>query len=77
MGKLTSLCTLLTMSDAIVHILPEVAGTSASFASSAAIVRFGNNTSYYDSPVFFTLAGVSWYFMTSSPRDQVRPSGVL
>jgi hypothetical protein len=56
------------MSDAIVHVLYEVAGTSAAFASSAAITRFGNNTSYFMSPVLFTLAGVAWYFITPTAK---------
>ena len=46
------------------HVLYEIAGTSAAFASSAAITRSGNNTSYFISPVLFTLAGVAWYFIT-------------
>jgi hypothetical protein len=50
-----------------VHVLYEVAGTSAAFASSAAITRFGNNYSYFMSPIFFALAGVCWYFIT--PRQ--------
>jgi hypothetical protein len=63
--------------DAIVHVLYEVAGTSAAFASSAAIVRFGNNTSYFMSPVLFTLAGVAWYFITPTPREKVQNNSEL
>lgn len=51
--------------DAMTHVLYEVAGTSGAFASSAAISRFGNNTSYMLSPIFFTLAAAIWYFISA------------
>jgi hypothetical protein len=63
--------------DAIVHVLYEVAGTSAAFASSAAITRFGNNTSYFMSPVLFTLAGVARSFITPTARFNGKPSSEL
>jgi hypothetical protein len=63
--------------DAIVHVLYEVAGTSAAFASSAAITRFGNSTSYFMSPVLFTLAGVAWLFITPTTRLPEKPSSEL
>lgn len=69
--------TLADSADAIVHVLYEVAGTSAAFASSAAITRFGNNTSYFMSPVLFTLAGVAWFFITPTARLHVKPSSEL
>jgi hypothetical protein len=46
--------------DATVHIFYEVAGTAGAFASSSAISRFGNNYSFFLTPVFFTFAGVSF-----------------
>jgi hypothetical protein len=36
----------------------EVAGTAGAFASSSAISRFGNNYSFFMTPVFFAFAGV-------------------
>lgn len=54
--------------DATVHILYEVAGTAGAFASSSAISRFGNNTSYFLSPVFFTFAAVFWWFIIPTPK---------
>lgn len=42
------------------HVLYEVAGTSGAFASSSAISRFGNNYSFFLSPVFFCLGGLLW-----------------
>ena len=51
--------------DAMVHILYEVAGTSGAFASSAAISRFGNNYSFFMSPIFFTCAGLTWIWISA------------
>ncbi|KAG7439275.1 uncharacterized protein BT62DRAFT_770006 [Guyanagaster necrorhizus] len=50
--------------DATVHIFYEVTGTAAAFASSSAISRFGNNYSFFLSPVFFALAGAVWFFVS-------------
>ncbi|ORY89072.1 major facilitator superfamily domain-containing protein [Leucosporidium creatinivorum] len=46
--------------DATVHVLYEVAGTAGAFASSSAISKFGNNYSFFLSPVFFCLGGLLW-----------------
>ncbi|KAF9445895.1 MFS general substrate transporter [Macrolepiota fuliginosa MF-IS2] len=46
--------------DAIVHVLYEVAGTAGAFGSSSAISRWGNNYSFFLTPVFFTLAAGIW-----------------
>jgi len=51
--------------DATVHIFYEVAGTSGAFASSSAISRFGNNYSFFLTPVFFTFAGLLWLVISS------------
>jgi hypothetical protein len=42
----------------LISIPPEISGTGGAFASSAAISRFGNNYSFFLTPVFFTFAGV-------------------
>ncbi|KAH7100169.1 hypothetical protein BKA62DRAFT_706967 [Auriculariales sp. MPI-PUGE-AT-0066] len=54
--------------DALVHVMYEISGTAGAFATSAAISRFGNNYSFMLSPIFFTLAGLVWYFITPIPN---------
>jgi MFS family permease len=51
--------------DATVHIFYEIGGTAGAFASSSAISRFGNNYSFFLTPVFFSLAGVIWLFIST------------
>ncbi|PPQ82284.1 hypothetical protein CVT25_008434 [Psilocybe cyanescens] len=51
--------------DAVVHIFYEVAGTSGAFSSSSAITRFGNNYSFFMTPVFFASAGAIWIFIST------------
>ncbi|EAU87946.2 hypothetical protein CC1G_01593 [Coprinopsis cinerea okayama7 len=51
--------------DATVHIFYEIAGTGGAFASSSAISRFGNNYSFFMTPVFFTFAGAIWLFIST------------
>jgi len=55
--------------DATVHIFYEISGTAGAFASSSAISRFGNNYSFFLTPVFFTIAGIIWFFV-SIPRGE-------
>ncbi|KAJ3514270.1 hypothetical protein NLJ89_g2469 [Agrocybe chaxingu] len=59
--------------DATVHIFYEVAGTSGAFASSSAISRFGNNYSFFLTPIFFTAAGALWLIISTlsfkSPKE--------
>jgi MFS family permease len=52
--------------DATVHIFYEVAGTAGAFASSSAISRFGNNYSFFLTPVFFCIAAAIWIFISAS-----------
>lgn len=56
--------------DATVHVFYEIAGTAGAFASSSAISRFGNNYSFFLTPVFFTLAGGIWLWVTRLSFDQ-------
>lgn len=49
--------------DATVHVCYEIAGTSGAFASSSAISRFGNNYSFFMTPIFFLAAGAMWAFI--------------
>lgn len=51
--------------DAVVHIFYEVAGTSGAFATTYLVLKFGNNYSFFITPVFFTLACVAWSFITT------------
>jgi hypothetical protein len=50
--------------DSVVHILYEVAGTAGAFTSTALILKFGYNYSYFLSPVLFCLAAVAWAFIS-------------
>jgi hypothetical protein len=54
--------------DATVHVFYEITGTIGAFASSSAISKFGNNYSFFLTPVFFTIAGIFWFFI-SLPRN--------
>ncbi|KAG8956397.1 hypothetical protein FRC03_010893 [Tulasnella sp. 419] len=51
--------------DATVHIFYEVAGTAGAFASAALITRLGNNYAFIVTPIFFTLAAISWSFISA------------
>ncbi|KAF9555664.1 MFS general substrate transporter [Agrocybe pediades] len=69
--------------DATVHIFYEVAGTAGAFASSTSISQFGNNYSFFMSPVFFALAGTAWLFVStlsfkdgSAVREELEQAGL-
>jgi hypothetical protein len=51
------------LADREVHICNEVAGTGAAFATTALILRFGNNYSFFITPPFLAVAGIAWYFV--------------
>ncbi|KAH6912104.1 hypothetical protein BKA70DRAFT_1422830 [Coprinopsis sp. MPI-PUGE-AT-0042] len=51
--------------DATVHIFYEVAGTAGAFSSASAISRWGNNYSFFLTPVFFAFAGATWLFISA------------
>ncbi|TFK68770.1 MFS general substrate transporter [Pluteus cervinus] len=51
--------------DATVHVFYEVAGTIGAFVSASAISRFGNNYSFFLTPVFFSFAAIIWAFISS------------
>lgn len=61
--------------DATVHVFYEIVGTSAAIASSAAITKFGNNYSFFLTPVFFVFAGITWFFV-SIPRSSANAAGL-
>ena len=58
--------------DAMIHTLYEVAGTVGAFASSAALQRFGNNYSFLFTPIFFTMAGTIWFYVSSNNTGSTR-----
>ncbi|KAF5355563.1 hypothetical protein D9758_006322 [Tetrapyrgos nigripes] len=61
--------------DATVHVFYEVAGTAGAFASSSAIQRFGNNYSFFLTPIFFTFAGGIWITLsrgTTGPKNEAK-----
>lgn len=51
--------------DATVHIFYEIAGTAGAFSSSSAISRWGNNYSFFLTPVFFAFAGGIWILISA------------
>ncbi|QDS69048.1 hypothetical protein FKW77_009786 [Venturia effusa] len=57
--------------DALVHIFYEIAGTAGAFCTALALIpRFGNNYSFLITPVFFTLACVTWFFIGEEKREK-------
>lgn len=57
-----------------------MAGTSGAFASSSAISRWGNNYSFFLTPVFFTFAGGIWMFISvlnhNSADEELEQAGL-
>ncbi len=52
--------------DAFVHIFYEIAGVSGAFATGIGLIpRLGNNYSFIITPIFFTLAAIVWFFISS------------
>lgn len=51
--------------DAIVHIFYEVSGTAGAFATTYLVLRFGNNYSFFITPILFTCACVIWSFVST------------
>jgi hypothetical protein len=44
-------------------MMNEAVGTGAAFATTALILRFGNNYSFFITPPFLAIAGVCWLFV--------------
>ncbi|RPB29429.1 MFS general substrate transporter [Terfezia boudieri ATCC MYA-4762] len=51
--------------DAIVHIFYEIAGTVGAFTTTYLVLRFGNNYSFFITPIFFTCACILWSFVST------------
>lgn len=52
--------------DALVHIFYEIAGTAGAFCTGLGLIpSLGNNFSFIITPIFFTLAAVTWYFVSN------------
>lgn len=52
--------------DAMVHIFYEVAGTSGAFCTALGLIpALGNNFSFIITPICFTLAAITWYFVSN------------
>lgn len=51
--------------DATVHIFYEVAGTGGAIATTYLVLQFGNNYSFFVTPVFFTAACIIWSFIST------------
>jgi hypothetical protein len=53
--------------DALVHIFYEVAGTAGAFVTALVLIpRFGNNFSFIITPICFTTAAITWFFIEES-----------
>lgn len=51
--------------DSLVHIFYEVSGTAGSFATGLALIpKLGNNYAFIITPILFTMAGITWYFIS-------------
>jgi hypothetical protein len=52
--------------DALVHIFYEVAGTAGAFCTALGLIpALGNNMSFIITPICFTLAAITWYFVSN------------
>lgn len=52
--------------DALVHMFYEVAGTAAAFCTALGLIAtLGNNMSFIVTPICFTLASITWYFVSN------------
>lgn len=61
--------------DAMVHVFYEVAGTSGSFCTALALIpRFGNNYSFIITPICFSLAAMSWFFISIPNFQSEKPT---
>jgi MFS family permease len=51
--------------DAMVHIFYEVSGTGGAFCTALALIpKLGNNMSFIITPIFFTFASITWWFIS-------------
>jgi len=63
--------------NAMVEIFYEIAGTGGAFCTALALIpRFGNNMSFIITPICFTLASITWFFI-SSLNFQKPPRSVM
>ncbi|KAF4636112.1 hypothetical protein G7Y89_g1975 [Cudoniella acicularis] len=52
--------------NAMVEIFYEISGTGGAFCTALALIpRFGNNMSFIITPICFTLASITWFFISS------------
>ena len=64
--------------DAMVHIFYEVSGTAGAFCTALALIpRFGNNFSFLITPIFFSLAACTWYFVDTDLGAQSDKTEVM
>lgn len=51
--------------DALVHIFYEISGTGGAFCTALALIpALGNNFSFLITPICFTFASITWFFIT-------------
>ena len=64
--------------DAMVHIFYEIAGTGAAFCTSLALIpRFGTNYAFIITPILFTLASITWFFISNLDFHKSEGTGIL
>ena len=52
--------------DSLVHIFYEIAGTAGSFCTGLGLIpRLGNNYAFIITPIFFTAASITWFFISN------------
>lgn len=52
--------------DSLVHIFYESAGTAGAFCTALSLIpHLGNNMSFIITPICFTLAAITWYFISA------------
>lgn len=61
--------------DAMVHIFYEIAGTAGAFTTGLVLIpKMGNNRSFIITPICFSLAAITWFFISNLGFQREKPS---
>ncbi|EGD88169.2 uncharacterized protein TERG_04419 [Trichophyton rubrum CBS 118892] len=64
--------------DAMVHVFYETSGTASAFCTALALIpTLGNNYSFIITPVFFAMAGATWFFIKEADTFQPPPPPLM